>query len=496
MSFFRSLQLVVVGLILCSSTVQAYEITPVLVSGDPVPAPATGMVGFAAAPVARGGNLMLTGSTVGAFVWVNGAIAYQQGDFDPSGSGFQLGFPATLEPSTSRITSTGEALVATTLLGGNFDRVAYIWDGSGLTLVARTGNPIPGASGQAYGDMSFFGLTDSGTFCCKTVLQPLGDTALLRGGTILQQVGTTIVGGGSFDSQIWTNDFDLVEWNGAGDVVFLGQGNGAASTDEAIFRVLNSTNSLELLVGEGDSVTPLTGPNPDSVNSFECTSIASTGDWAVFVKLASQPAASSDAIVTAAGLVFQAGLPAGSGTGGTIGAIDSCSINAVGDLVVIASIENATDPDITQGLFLNGTLILRNSLFLVANQFVALSNAIIDDTGTIYFEAFNGVTGGQGVYSLTPEFIRGDTNGDGSNNVADAVYLLGNLFPGVNQNELHCLDAADANNDCSINIADAVIILNSLFGSPAVPLPVPNPTTGCGPDTGCSLGCAVPTPSC
>ncbi|MGE3963870.1 MAG: right-handed parallel beta-helix repeat-containing protein [Planctomycetota bacterium] len=87
-------------------------------------------------------------------------------------------------------------------------------------------------------------------------------------------------------------------------------------------------------------------------------------------------------------------------------------------------------------------------------------------------------------------FRRGDVNLDGARNIADAVYLLGNLFPGPGgPNAIDCQDSADGNDDGAANIADVVAILGSLFGVPAVPLPPP--FTGCGSDpTVDSLGCA------
>ncbi|MEM7165447.1 MAG: dockerin type I repeat-containing protein [Planctomycetota bacterium] len=84
-------------------------------------------------------------------------------------------------------------------------------------------------------------------------------------------------------------------------------------------------------------------------------------------------------------------------------------------------------------------------------------------------------------------FSRGDCNGDGSTNIADAVFLLGFLFPQGTANVLECLDACDGNDDESLNIADAVRILNALFG-PTDPLPAPYP--GCGADSGGPLDCA------
>ena len=93
--------------------------------------------------------------------------------------------------------------------------------------------------------------------------------------------------------------------------------------------------------------------------------------------------------------------------------------------------------------------------------------------------------------SVDPTFFRGDNNGDGGVNIADAVYLLGNLFPpvGGTPNALGCLDAADANADGTLNIADAISLLGSLFGTPAIPLPFPNLTDGCSSVAGAPLGC-------
>ncbi|MEM7165708.1 MAG: dockerin type I repeat-containing protein [Planctomycetota bacterium] len=99
---------------------------------------------------------------------------------------------------------------------------------------------------------------------------------------------------------------------------------------------------------------------------------------------------------------------------------------------------------------------------------------------------------------VTPmeEFVRGDTNGDNANNIADAVYLLGNLFPVGSANVLQCLESADANNDGSINIADAVAILGSLFGNPAVPLAAPFPNCGTEADSPNQTGIGCVTGTC
>ncbi|RUA08694.1 MAG: hypothetical protein DSY81_08615 [Bacillota bacterium] len=88
------------------------------------------------------------------------------------------------------------------------------------------------------------------------------------------------------------------------------------------------------------------------------------------------------------------------------------------------------------------------------------------------------------------EFVRGDCNTDGANNIADAVTVLNVLFPSPTPPTMGCVDACDGNDDGAIDIADAIALLSSLFGLPAIPLPAP---TNCGPDptTAETLECSI-----
>jgi len=108
---------------------------------------------------------------------------------------------------------------------------------------------------------------------------------------------------------------------------------------------------------------------------------------------------------------------------------------------------------------------------------------VLDDLVADYLDFFSPPVGG-------PGFKRGDANNDNGVNIADAVYLLGSLFPppGGTANVLACRKTGDGNDDGGINIADAVAILASLFGSPAVPLPAPNGVCGVDP-TADALDC-------
>ena len=75
------------------------------------------------------------------------------------------------------------------------------------------------------------------------------------------------------------------------------------------------------------------------------------------------------------------------------------------------------------------------------------------------------------------DFRRGDSNADGSVNIADPVFTLQYLF--ATGREPSCSDAADANDDGTLNITDAIFLLGSLFDGGDPP---PAPAEACGAD--------------
>jgi len=83
-------------------------------------------------------------------------------------------------------------------------------------------------------------------------------------------------------------------------------------------------------------------------------------------------------------------------------------------------------------------------------------------------------------------FRRGDCNGDGGRDIADAIFHLGFLFGGKESSD--CPESCDANGDAGEDLSDAVYLLAHLFaGGPAPEAPFPD----CGPDPepAASLGC-------
>ena len=82
-------------------------------------------------------------------------------------------------------------------------------------------------------------------------------------------------------------------------------------------------------------------------------------------------------------------------------------------------------------------------------------------------------------------FVRGDCNGIGNIDLADAITLLNYLFNEAERPS--CADACDVNDDGGLNMADPVYLLIGLFeGGP--PPWAPWPMCGVDP-TGDSLGC-------
>lgn len=76
------------------------------------------------------------------------------------------------------------------------------------------------------------------------------------------------------------------------------------------------------------------------------------------------------------------------------------------------------------------------------------------------------------------EGLRGDANGDGSINIADATYVLSYLFL-MGPEPVGCVEVADTNGDGSVNIADATYTLSYLFLMGPEPVSPGFPTPAC-----------------
>lgn len=87
-----------------------------------------------------------------------------------------------------------------------------------------------------------------------------------------------------------------------------------------------------------------------------------------------------------------------------------------------------------------------------------------------------------GILSAAPAhaFVRGDFDGAGSVDIADAVSMLNLLFqPPAPLPQ--CADAADVNDDGALDISDPIYLLGALFVPGSLPPPPPYPADGVDP---------------
>lgn len=94
-----------------------------------------------------------------------------------------------------------------------------------------------------------------------------------------------------------------------------------------------------------------------------------------------------------------------------------------------------------------------------------------------------------------PEFIRGDTSGDGAVQINDPIALLNALFvPGTPP--LPCDDTADVDDDGQVIISDVVYLLSHLFIAGSPPPAAPFPDCGEDPNPDALAPCVYPTSIC
>ena len=180
----------------------------------------------------------------------------------------------------------------------------------------------------------------------------------------------------------------------------------------------------------------------------------------------------------------------------TFDAMDAVSGNSLLDLSLLFPSAEAYAQDSTSNDWTGQLVLATTDVEVVTNEAIWTNN---DNTGTgeppfITGVAVETVVGSHAIFTswefggfggdqnalmseylaflgggnpFNPDFIRGDANNDGSTNIADAIFLLGVLFPTPgSSNTLACEAAADTNNDGFINIADAIFLLGVLFPGP------------------------------
>ncbi|MBI4586126.1 MAG: hypothetical protein HY717_19115 [Planctomycetes bacterium] len=81
-------------------------------------------------------------------------------------------------------------------------------------------------------------------------------------------------------------------------------------------------------------------------------------------------------------------------------------------------------------------------------------------------------------------FVRGDMNGTGPVDLADAVDILAYLY--IGESVPTCPDAADANDNGVVDLGDYIYLTRWMFGN-GPPPPAPFPTAGTDPTPGSTV---------
>ncbi len=101
---------------------------------------------------------------------------------------------------------------------------------------------------------------------------------------------------------------------------------------------------------------------------------------------------------------------------------------------------------------------------------------------------------GRVVPDLLPNFLRGDSDGNGGLQITDAIATLNHLFAGTF--DPPCLDALDYDDDGTVVISDAIASLTHLFAGGPPPADPGKETCGPDPSDADPLDCATPPEGC
>lgn len=166
---------------------------------------------------------------------------------------------------------------------------------------------------------------------------------------------------------------------------------------------------------------------------------------------------------------------------------DECSIHDVDQDGDVDADDFAVFEQVYEGVLVDCNMNSTPDMVELVNGTVTDCNAnAIPDDCDISSGFSTDTNGNQQPDECEVDFIRGDCNGDGTVDIADAVSGLGVLFTGE---DTQCVDACDNNDDGSNDIADPIYLVNFLF-DPMSPAPA-NPFPTCGMDSSNvdSIGC-------
>ncbi|MCP3904688.1 MAG: hypothetical protein GY715_13760 [Planctomycetes bacterium] len=384
-------------------------ITALFLEDDPAPGTGQLFQTFDRPNRSASGAVLFTADTNGStaaddVVYVDSALIAREGDPAPGVVGGLLG-PFEFLETAHQINAGGEVVFITTLrdVPSSSERALYR-DG---TLLAREGDGAAGIPGRSFSDFGFAGITDGGDvgFLADLDGSTGDDSVIYFDGGPLYREGAPVPGLGDVT---WDGNFDEIQWNGRGDVLFEGNTSMPSAADVVLFRRMNDPELgvMEGIVAqEGQAIAARTGP--DALAGIAQTALASNGVWALRGSLASAPIGADEIILDGAGVVAQQGDVVDELPGVVLGSFGGLAIDAGGRVLYLAALEGATPPDVGEGMFLDGSLVLTDGTQVPGlpegTLFTDLGfeDLSINDAGEAVFAAsYSGTESGDGLFLL------------------------------------------------------------------------------------------------
>jgi hypothetical protein len=411
---------------------------PHVLEGDPAPGTGAAFQSFDRPNVSASGRVLFTGETDGAsdgddVVFLGLTLIAREGALAAGTAGVFDAFEF-LE-TAQQVNADGDAVYIATLRGvpETSERVVY----RNGTLAARSGVSPRGIPDRVFVDFGFAGVTDDGVVGFAADLDGTtdDDSIIVLADEVLYRQGDPVPG---LDDETWDGDFGEVQWNGRGDVLFRGNTTLPTSGDVVLFRRLANTGDdpiEEIVAREGQTIETRggTGRLDDIVQS----ALASDGGWALRGTLEEAPATEDGVILSAGGFTVREGDPVADLPGVRLGDFGGLDVNGAGDVVYLADLVGDTPPDVSEGIFVNGCLLVTDGApapGLPAGTLLVdlgFEDVFVNDRRELVFAAaYAGTATGDGLFTIAlPVACPGDVDGSGAVDVRDVVAVLAGWGP-------------------------------------------------------------------
>jgi hypothetical protein len=462
-----SILVVLAGVAVACVEFRGAVIAAFLVQGDPAPGTGAAFQEFDRPNISEAGHIAFAGDTDAAtdddVVYADMTLVALEGQAAPGTKGGTYGSFEFFE-TAQQVNVGGDVAYIATLadLPTTEDRAVYLDD----ALVAQEGQAAPGIAGRLLVDFGFAGVGNDGRvgFLADLDGATTDDSVIYLDGAVVYRQGDMVPG---MAGVTWDGDFDEIQWNGAGDLVFEGN-TSLAGGDMVLFLRRNVAGAglvEEVVVQEGQAVDADGGA--DFLELFLQSALAENGMWGMRGNLGVAPSTSDAVILTEGGFYTQEGRDVPELPGTVTGNFNGVDINSLGDVLYLADLEGAPPAGVEEGLFINGCLLITDGVqapglpegTLISD--IGFETMFINDNRQIVFEAsYGGAVAGDGLFTVEfpLEKCPGDIDGTGDVGFPDLLVVLANWGP-YEPCPPHL--AGDIDLDCEVGFGDLLVVLSS-----------------------------------